>query len=86
MQLVQLSKFFSVRTHSIGTRANWGYVAIFSNAEKFQCLYSYYGSCIPSSLKESISPCYNDIHDICAWLWGSGIMRFWYNEVLECMV
>ena len=24
------------------THANWGCVAIFSNAEKFRCLYSYY--------------------------------------------
>ena len=37
-------------------RANWGYVAIFSNAEKFRCLYSHYGSCMPSSPKEYISP------------------------------
>ena len=58
---MQLSKFFSVtifRTHSIGSigmhaRANLGYVAIFSNAEKFRCLYSYYGSCTP---KEYICP------------------------------
>ena len=48
MQLVQPSKFFSVtifRTRSIrsiDTCANWGHVAIFSNAEKN--LYSYYGS------------------------------------------
>ena len=49
MQLVQPSKFFSLtiifRTHSIGS------IAISSNAEKFRCLYSYYGSCMPSSPK-----------------------------------
>ena len=28
---------------------NLGYVAILRNAEKFRCLYSYYGSCMPSS-------------------------------------
>ena len=47
MQLVQPSKFFSVtifRTCSIGSigtcaHVNWGYVAIFSNTEKFRCLY-----------------------------------------------
>ena len=33
------------------SRANLGYV---SNAEKFRCLYSYYGSCMPSSPKEYI--------------------------------
>ena len=33
-------------------RANCCYVAIFSNAEKFRCLYSHYGSCMPSSPKE----------------------------------
>ena len=37
-------------------RANLGYVAIFSNAEKFRCFYSHYGSCMPSSPKEYISP------------------------------
>ena len=26
--------------------------AIFSNAEKFRCLYSYHGSCVPFSPKE----------------------------------
>ena len=63
MQLVQPSKFFSVTifrtrsTGSIGMRANLGYVVIFSNAEKFRCLYSHYGSCMPSSPKEYISPC-----------------------------
>ena len=36
------------------SRANLGYVAILSNAEKFRCLYSYYGSCMPSSSKEYI--------------------------------
>ena len=36
--------------------ANLGYVAIFSNAEKFRCLYSYYASCMPSSPKEYIHP------------------------------
>ena len=60
MQLVQPSKFFSVtilRTHSISNiGANWGYVAIFSNAEKFGYLYSYYGSCMPSSPNESTGP------------------------------
>ena len=62
MQLVQPSKFFSVtifRTRSIGsigTRANWGYVAIFSNAEKFRRLYSHYGRCMPSSPKEYSAP------------------------------
>ena len=57
---MQRSKFFSVtifRTHSIGSaRANLGYVAIFSNTEKFRCLYSHYGSCMPSFPKEYISP------------------------------
>ena len=60
---MQPSKFFSVtifRTHSIGgmacARANLGCVAIFSNAEKFRCFYSHYGSCMPSSPKEYISP------------------------------
>ena len=62
MQLVQPSKFFSVtifRTRSIGsigTRVCELLLCIFSNAEKFRCLYSYYGSCMPSSPKESISP------------------------------
>ena len=58
MQLVQPSKFFSVtmfKTRSMAVlacaRANLGYVAIFSNAEKFRCLYSHYESCMPSSLK-----------------------------------
>ena len=60
MQLVQPSKFFSVTifrtrsTGSIGMRARTCYVAIFSNAEKFRCLYSH---CMPSSPKEYISPC-----------------------------
>ena len=40
-------------------RANWGCVAIFSNTEKFRCLYSYYGSCMPSSPKEYIHPCFD---------------------------
>ena len=35
-----------------GARANLA--CFFSNAEKFQCLYSYYVSCMPSSPKESI--------------------------------
>ena len=60
MQLVQPSKFFCVtifRTRSIGSwhprmHANLGYVAIFSNTENFRCLYSHYGSCMPSSPKE----------------------------------
>ena len=55
MQLLQPSKFFSVRTHSIGMHA-CGYVAIFSNTEKFRCLYSHYGSRMSSSPKEYISP------------------------------
>ena len=61
MQLVQPSKFFSVtifRTRFYRqhwhARANLGYVAIFSNAEKFRRLYSHYGSCMPSSPKEYI--------------------------------
>ena len=33
-----------------------GYVAIFSNTEKFRCLYGYYGCCMPSSPKEYVSP------------------------------
>ena len=54
MQLVLPSKFFSVtifRTRSIGSigmRARE--LAIFSNAKKFRYLYSYYGSCMPSSI------------------------------------
>ena len=32
------------------SRANLGYVAILSNAEKFRCLYSYYGSCMLHAL------------------------------------
>ena len=38
------------RTRSIGMRMCE--LAIFSNAEKFRCLYSYYGSCMPSFPKE----------------------------------
>ena len=63
MQLVQPSKFFSVtifRTHYVAVlacaRANLGYIAIFSNAEKLRRLCSYYGSCMPSSPKEYMHP------------------------------
>ena len=73
---MQPSKFFSVtifRTRFFRqSRVRTWAVAIFSNAEKFRCLYSHYGSCMPSSPKEYISPwfkvvvypSYNDIHDI----------------------
>ena len=37
-------------------RANGAHPS-FSNAEKFRRLYSHYGSCMPSSPKEYISPC-----------------------------
>ena len=43
-------------------RANLGYVAIFSNVEKFRRLYSHYGSCMPSSPKEYISPWVNLVY------------------------
>ena len=42
-------------------RANLGYVAIFSNAEKFRCLYSHYGSCMPSSPKELLLIIYSGL-------------------------
>ena len=61
MQLVSSVTIFI--TCSIGmacARVNLGYVAIFSNAEIFRFLYSFYVSCIPSpkvaSQGELISP------------------------------
>ena len=61
MQLVQPSKFFSDTINFLEhvlarTRAKLDYVVIFSNAKKFRYLYSYYGSCMPTSLKEYIRP------------------------------
>ena len=60
MQLVQPSKFFSVtifRTRSIGSIGMRACeLGLCSNVEKFRCLYSHYGSCMPSSPKEYISP------------------------------
>ena len=38
-----------------------GLCCYFYNAEKFRCLYSYYGSCMPSSPKEYIRPCFNTV-------------------------
>ena len=43
-------------TICIGSRVRTWAVAILSNAENFRCLYSYYGSCMPSSPKEYIRP------------------------------
>ena len=60
MQLVQPSKFTIFRTRSIGCigmrACEPGLCCNFSNAEKFRCLYSDYGSCMPSSLKEYYKP------------------------------
>ena len=64
MQLVQPSKFFSVTifrtrsTGSIGMRARtWAMLLFLVMLKNFRCLYSHYGSCMPSSPKEYISPC-----------------------------
>ena len=77
MQLVQPSKFFSVTIFRTRSRANWGYVAIFSNTENFRCLYSDYGSCMPSSPKEYLSPCYSPVDPEKYLLCSHKIFFFW---------
>ena len=55
IQLVQPSKFFSVtifRTRSIGMHACE--LAIFSNAEKFRCLYSFYACELHALFSEGV--------------------------------
>ena len=52
MQLVQQCSIAVMSCANWACGVSMGYVAIFSNAGKFRCLYSQYGSCMPSSPKE----------------------------------
>ena len=60
-------------------RVNLGYVAIFSNAEKFRRLCSYYGSCMPSSPKECGHPWQGAIEKILV-----GVRDFLPCHAFEC--
>ena len=56
-QCCQFCHFLRFRCFSLPRSIGSIELAIYSNAEKFRCLYSHHGSCMPSSPKEYISPC-----------------------------